>query len=83
MTLDDQLQFFDRKCDNAYARCLRDFKARKPAIIAEARRRLIEGYDLYGDQMFHRSYMDLREAELQEAADMLNYRLGTMRQGWT
>ena len=82
MTLEDQLAHFDRYADQAYARCLKDFKARKADILAEARRRLAEGYDLYGEAGYHWTYADLHAAELEEYADGLAYRLMKMYQSW-
>lgn len=82
MTLEEQLEYFDRKAERAYAQCLRAFKGRKEEVIAEARRRLIAGYDAYGDEGWHWSHEKLHQAELEEVGDMVNYRLMKMRQGW-
>jgi hypothetical protein len=83
LSLDAQLEHFDRYADRAYARCLRDFKARKEDIIQEARARIIAGYDIYGAEGYHWSYPRLHAAELEEVADMVNYRLMKMYQGWS
>lgn len=82
MTLDEQLDFFDRKAERAYAECLRDVRARKAEVIAEARQRLIDGHALYGAQGFAWPHERLHAAELEEVADMVNYRLMKMHQGW-
>jgi len=82
VTLDEQLLHFDRNFDKAYARCLKDFKARKDAIRSEARQRMIEGFPVYGAEGFGWDYARLHAAELQEFADAPNYRLMKMWQGW-
>jgi hypothetical protein len=84
ISLADQLEHFDRKCEQALARRvarLRDpeYKAR---VIAEARRRLVAKHPEFGDEMFHRTHADLAQAELEEDADGLNYRLARQYQGW-
>ncbi len=84
MTLDEQLALFDRKAEQVYQRRLRVMKSpdHRALVLAEARRRLIEGFGLYGDSMFGRSFDDLCQAELEEDADAINYRLGRVYQGW-
>jgi hypothetical protein len=83
LTLKEQLAHFDRHADKAYTRCLRDFKARREGIIQEARARIIAGYDLYGAEGYRWDYARLHAAELEEVADMVNYRLMKMYQGWS
>ena len=82
LSLEDQLQHFDRKAEQAYVKCLRSFKERKEDILAEARSRLINGFTTFGDTGWHRTYQELRREELEEAADMINYRLMRLRNGW-
>ena len=82
LTLEQQLEHFDRKAEQAYARCLRSFKDRKPEIIQRARQRLVEGQGIYGDDGFHWTHARLHEAELEEMADLVNYRLMKIHQGW-
>lgn len=84
MKLEEQLDYFDRKAEQAYKQRLQQAKRpeHKALVIAGARRRLIEGFDLYGDAMFHRSHAELVEEEMQEDEDGLNWRLARMKQGW-
>jgi hypothetical protein len=82
MTLEEQLSHFDRYSDKAYTRCLKDFKVRRDQIIAAARERIIAGYEEYGAAGYSWGYHPLHSAELEEAADMVNYRLMKMYQGW-
>jgi len=82
LTLEEQLAFFDRYFDQAYARSLRDFKHRKEEIRSRARQRLIDGEKVYGDQGFHWSYKRLDDEEMQEHSDAPMYRLMKMKQGW-
>lgn len=82
MTLEEQLAHFDRHSAKAYTRCLKDFKVRREAIVAEARQRIIDGFDIYGAQGFSWSFDRLHEAELEEFADAVNYRLMKMYQSW-
>jgi hypothetical protein len=83
VTLEEQLAHFDQNWDKAYARSLRDFKRRKEEIRAEGRRRIIQGFPIYGAQGYSWPYERLDTAELQEFADAPNYRLMKMKQGWT
>ena len=80
--LDEQLQHFDRHCQQAYVQTLKAFKVRKPEILAEARKRMQEGYAAYGDTSFHKTYDQLRREELEEMADAIVYRLMRIRNGW-
>ena len=82
MTLDEQLIHFDRKAEQAYARCLRDFKQRKERIILTARERLIAGFAVYEGEGYKWDYQRLHAAELEEYSDGVNYRLFKMYQGW-
>ena len=82
MTLDEQLAYFDRKAEQAFTRCLKDFRARRESIIVEARERIIAGFDMYGAEGFRWDYHRLRQAELEEYADGINYRLMRIYQGW-
>lgn len=82
MTLDEQLAHFDRYAEKAYARCLKEFKDRKPDIIAAARQRLIDGYDVYKAEGYGWEYERLRAARLEEYSDGINYRLMSMFQSW-
>jgi hypothetical protein len=83
LTLEEQLAHFDRYAERAYTRTLRDYKLRKQEILTEARNRIIAGYDLYGAQGYSWPYDRLHAAELEEGADMVNYRLMKMKQGWS
>jgi hypothetical protein len=82
LTLEDQLDLFDREADRMYARCLRSFKDRKGEILAASRQRLIEGYEQYGAGGFSWPHDRLHQAELEEYADAINYRLMKAHQGW-
>jgi len=83
LSLEEQLEHFDRKAPQAFVRCLRDLKANKEQIIEEARRRLIEGFGPYGRTMFRASFDELSKAEIEKQADAINRRLARMYQGWT
>ena len=84
MTLDEQLEAFDRYFDKAWARRMRslrdpDYKAK---VKAESRRRLIANHPAYGDALFHRPYDELMREEVEEDADAPLYRIGRIVQGW-
>jgi hypothetical protein len=78
--LNSQLAFFDCHAEEAYARCLWDLQLRRAEIIAEARRRLTAGYELYGSDGWHWPYVRLDLAALEEAADMVNYMIFKLKQ---
>jgi DNA segregation ATPase FtsK/SpoIIIE-like protein len=82
VTLDEQLAHFDRRAEQAYARCVREMKERRESIIAEARARIIAGYELYEAVGFTWPYAQLRDARLEEYADAVNYELMSLYQGW-
>jgi hypothetical protein len=82
LTLEEQLAYFDRKAEQAYARTLRAYKDRREAILCEARRRMVDSHPLYGDRSWGKSYEALHQDELEEMADSVNYRLMKMHQGW-
>ena len=84
MRLDEQLEYFDRHFDQAWARRMRTL--RDPSYKAQrritARQRLIESYDLYGDTGWHTTHAELVQSESEEDDDAINYRLFRMSQGW-
>ena len=82
LTLEQQLEHFDRKAEKAYARCLRTFKDRREQILVEARERLVGSFATYGDESFGKTHEALHQDELEEMADLINYRLMKMWQGW-
>jgi hypothetical protein len=84
VTISRQLAHFDRHCGAAYAAHLRNLKraSYRERVLAEARSRLLAGWGVYGDSMFTRAHDDLVDAECEEDADAINYRLGRLYQGW-
>ena len=84
MTLEEQLDLFDRRAEQAYARHLRHLKDPdyKRQVLRMARVRLAEGFETYGDLMFTWSHQRLTDEELQEDADAINYRLARIHRGW-
>ena len=82
MTLDEQLAVFDRKSEQAYRRCLRSFKDRHEEILSEARKRMVASYPDYGDRSWRKGFHELRQDELEEMADCINYRVMRIAQGW-
>ena len=82
MTLDEQLAVFDRKSEQAYRRCLRAFKDRREEILAEARRRMVESHPQYGDKSWRKGFCELHQDELEEMADLVNYRVMKISRGW-
>lgn len=82
LTLEQQLEHFDRKAEQAYARCIRAFKDRRSEVLAEARRRLVDSHAEHGDRSFHKTFQELHQDELEEMADLVNYRLMKIHQGW-
>ena len=75
-----RLAYFNRQAEKAYARCLHDFKARKPEILSEARRRLLVNPE---DELWTAPYVDLHQAELDADADKVLHRVMKMRNGWS
>lgn len=84
LTLEQQLEFFDRNFDKAWARRMRmlrdpDYKA---LVRRTSRQRLIDNFPVYGCSMFRKPYDELKREELQEDADAPAWRMGRMYQGW-
>ncbi|MBN1461371.1 MAG: hypothetical protein JXA57_17725 [Armatimonadetes bacterium] len=79
---DEQLEFYCRKAQQAIARTLRDFKARKPDIAGELRALVMEGAlgnPGADDEMTH---CNLDRLELEGLAQAVAATLAKMYRGW-
>lgn len=83
MTLEEQLDFFDRRAERALIDGQRWVKNNRGIVLAVARERLIANYPVFGDTSFRRPYDELVQEEIQEYADAPNWRLMRLWQGWT
>jgi len=77
-----QRELYRRHARKAYKRAIRFLKDHEEEIVALGERRLLEGYALYEDRMFHWSYNELRQNELEEAADLVVYGVCGIAKGW-
>ena len=73
--LDFQICLFDRFAQQANMASIAFQHRWGPQIIAMARPRLIDGYDMYGDEMFQQGNAELWRETAEEAADKLNRRV--------
>jgi hypothetical protein len=70
-----QLALFDRNANNLFDAAVAEMVANKHLIIATARQRLEQGFELYGCTMWAWSLDVLRANRFEEYADGLNYML--------
>lgn len=80
MDLGEQLAEFDRLKDLAFERCLQEFADDRRATLAMARRRLIAGEPLYGDEGWHWTPARLKREMREERADDVVYEVFELRQ---
>ena len=79
LTLDEQLAYFDAHAEEALEGCRDALALLRPTILSLARKRMIEGFPAYRDKGWRKDEQALRQEELEEYADAVNYRLMRMR----
>ena len=78
INLNEQMLAFEANCDEAFDNLIEWMCEKKDDIIEAARERMVEGFDLYGDEMWTWTPEQRDSAKVEELADAVNYSIPDM-----
>lgn len=78
-TIEDQLELYDSSSRQALGRLLDEIELEAQQIIAEGRRRLIDGHARHGSALFDRDYFSLSSEVRKRLADAVIAEAAQMR----